>query len=205
MAMVALALLIATPSANADNKLLKKAQKKEYKQKMKEYKKDGWQIFGSSHSLDVALLTHYEKLSEEGVTEVMGQATSGDKRIGRDRLLMSACVEYAQKSGSHIKGRIVEDMGSVIGTDEAEEFNHFYEAYENAVNSEIKGELRSSYAVYRPIKKNGKDLYEFQAYYIVNENEASKARIRAFQNAAKESAVAQKYAEQVSDFIKEGF
>ncbi len=46
---------------------------------------------------------------------------------------------------------------------------------------------------------------ESETYYIVDEAEASRARIRAFQNAAKESAVAQKYAEKVSEFIKEAF
>lgn len=38
----------------------------------------------------------------------------------------------------------------------------------------------------------------------MDEAEASRARIRAFQNAAKESAVAQKYAEQISEFIRSG-
>ena len=33
-----------------------KQQKKEYKQKIKRYNKDGYQIFGSSHTLEVALL-----------------------------------------------------------------------------------------------------------------------------------------------------
>ena len=40
--------------------------------------------------------------------------------------------------------------------------------------------------------------------FPVDMEAASKARIRAFENAAKESAVAQKYAEQVRAFIKEG-
>ncbi len=45
------------PSAvDAQNKELQKARKKEYKTKMKEYKKEGWKIYGSSRSLDVALL-----------------------------------------------------------------------------------------------------------------------------------------------------
>ncbi len=179
--------------------------KKEYKLKMKEYEKGGWKIFGTSHTLDVALLTHYDNLTKDGVTEVMGTAVSSNKNIGKDKVLMSACVTYAQKIGSNIKGRIVEDMGSVVSTEELAEFEHFYEAYENSVQAEIKGELRNSYSIYRPVEIQGKEAYEFQTYYIVDENEASRARIRAFHNAAKESAVAQKYAEQVSEFINEAF
>ena len=133
------------------------------------------------------------------------RSVSSNKNIGKDKVLMSACVTYAQKIGSNIKGRIVEDMGSVVSTEELAEFEHFYEAYENSVQAEIKGELRNSYSIYRPVEIQGKEAYEFQTYYIVDENEASRARIRAFQNAAKESAVAQKYAEQVSEFINEAF
>ncbi len=191
--------------AAAQSKALQKAMKKEYKLKMKEYAKGGWKIFGTSHTLDVALLTHYDNLTKDGVTEVMGTAVSSNKNIGKDKVLMSACVTYAQKIGSNIKGRIVEDMGSVVSTEELAEFEHFYEAYENSVQAEIKGELRNSYSIYRPVEIQGKEAYEFQTYYIVDENEASRARIRAFQNAAKESAVAQKYAEQVSEFINEAF
>ena len=191
--------------AAAQSKALQKAMKKEYKLKMKEYEKGGWKIFGTSHTLDVALLTHYDNLTKDGVTEVMRTAVSSNKNIGKDKVLMSACVTYAQKIGSNIKGRIVEDMGSVVSTEELAEFEHFYEAYENSVQAEIKGELRNSYSIYRPVEIQGKEAYEFQTYYIVDENEASRARIRAFQNAAKESAVAQKYAEQVSEFINEAF
>jgi len=191
--------------AYAQKKTLQKAMKKEYKVKMKEYAKGGWKVFGTSHTLDVALLAHYDKLSQEGVTEVMGTAMSSNKNIGKDKILMSACVTYAQKIGSNIKGRIVEDMGSIVSTEELAEFEHFYEAYENSVQAEIKGELRNSYSVYRPITIQGKEAFEFQTYYIVDENEASRARIRAFQNAARESAVAQKYAGQISEFINEAF
>ena len=191
--------------AAAQSKALQKAMKKEYKLKMKEYEKGGWKIFGTSHTLDVALLAHYDNLTKDGVTEVMGTAVSSNKNIGKDKVLMSACVTYAQKIGSNIKGRIVEDMGSVVSTEELAEFEHFYEAYVNSIKGESKGELRNSYSIYRPVEIQGKEAYEFQTYYIVDENEASRARIRAFQNAAKESAVAQKYAEQVSEFINEAF
>lgn len=190
-----------TQSAYAKQKA--KVQKNEYKQKIKRYNKEGWQIFGSSHTLDVALLSHYEAIEKDGVFEMTGFATSANKNIGKDKLMMSACTSYAQVIGSNIKGRIVEDMGSILSTEELSEFDHFYAAYENCVKAEIKGELRPSYTVYRKTTVHGKPAYEFEALYIVDETAASRARIRAFQNAAKESAVAQKYADQVSKFINE--
>lgn len=191
-------------NASAQNRQMKKALQKEYKAKIKKLTKEGWQVFGTSRTLEVALLKHYEKLEEDGVTEVFGSATSGNKNIGKEKLLMSACAAYAEKCGSNIKGRIVEDMGSIVSESEMAEFENFYAAYENNVQTQIKGELTSSFSIYRPVKINGHDVFEFETYYIVDEAAASRARIRAFQNAAKESAVAQKYATQVSKFIEEG-
>ena len=43
-----------------------------------------------------------------------------------------------------------------------------------------------------------------QSYFIASESAATKARIRAYENAMKESAAAQKYAGKISEFIKEG-
>lgn len=180
-----------------------KQEKKEYRQKVKKYKKEGWDIFGSSHTLEMCLLEHYEALEKDGVTEVTGFATSASKNIAKDKLMMSAATAYAQQIGSYLKGRIVEDLGSVVSTEEMEEFEHFYAAYENNVKAEIRGELQPSYTIFRPTEVHGKSAYEFEAHYIVDAAAASKARIRAFQNAAKESAVAQRYAEQVSRFINE--
>jgi len=182
-----------------------KEQKKEYKAKMKRYNKEGWQIFGSSHTLEVALLTHYEKMEKGDVVELTSNAMSTSKNIGKDKLIMSACASYAQLTSSSLKGRIVEDWGSRLTPDETNEFEQFYAAFENNVKSEIRGELRPSYSVYRPATANGKQVYEFEAYYLIDEAAALRARIRAFENAAKESAIAQKYAEQVSKFISEGF
>ena len=83
---MALCLLVPAFDASA-NKQLEKAQKKEMKAKMKEYKKEGWKIFGSTRSLEVALLTHYDKLNTLGENgfEVSGIATNfKSKNIGKD-------------------------------------------------------------------------------------------------------------------------
>ena len=202
---VCLGMFFTASAQTAYSKQKAKQSKKEYKQKVKKLNKEGWQVFGSSHTLEMSLLNHYEALEKDGVAEIVGYATSASKNIGKNKLIMTACTSYAQQTGSNIKGRIMEDMGSQLTTEELSEFEHFYSAYENNVKAEIRGELRQSYAIFRPTKVHGKDAYEFEAYYIVDEAAASRARIRAFEAAAKESAVAQKYAEQVSKFIEEAF
>ncbi len=188
---------------NAQNKQMEKQLKKEYKLKMKEYSKGNWKVFGTSRTLEVALLLHYEKMAKDGVVEITTQTTSTNKNLAKDKLLMNACAKYAQEIGSNIKGRIVADMGSAISPEELVEFESFYAAYENNVSAQIKGELHNTFCIYREIEHNGVPAYEFEAYYIVDMEAASLARMRAFENAAKESAIAQKYAKQISDFINE--
>lgn len=201
----AMAMMFPAVSNAQNSKALNKALKKEYKTKMKEYKKEGWKLFGSTRSLDVALLTHYEKLNALGddATEVLGYATITDgrhKNLLKQYAIANACNTYARNSGSHVKGRVVNDMA--LTDQEKSEFEHFYAAYEALVEKEIKGELRESFAVIKQVSNN---QFDMQLFYIVDEDAATKARIRAFENALKESEVAQKYAQKVSDFIREGF
>lgn len=199
-----MALCLMLPAAEAQNKTLEKARKKEYKTKMKEYKKENWKLFGSSRSLDVVLLTHYDKLNSLGDDghEEMGVASRfKSKNVGHQMAINNACITYAQKAGSHVKGRIVSDMAG-DGVEADQEFDKFYAAYERLVEKEIKGEMSESYSI---IRDNGDGTFEMQTYFIVSEKAASKARIRALESAAKESAAAQKYAEKISDFVREGF
>lgn len=200
-----MAFFLMIPCMNAQNsKALNKALKKEYKLKMNEFKKGGWKLYGSSRSLDVALLTHYEKLNKEGeeTYEIVGECSNfKSKNIGHQTTINNACNIYAQQAGRQLKGRIVSDIAG-NADDVSAEFDHFYAAYESLVQKEINGELMESFSVIRE-KEDG--TYEMQTFFIVSESAATRARIRAYENAAKESAAAQKYAKKVSDFVKEGF
>lgn len=199
-----MAFCLMAPVADAQNKKLQKAREKEYKVKIKEYKKENWKLFGSSRSTDVALLTHYDKLNNLGDDgrEVMGVASKfKSKNVGHQMAVNNACTTYAQQAGSHVKGRVVSDMAG-DGVEADQEFDHFYAAYERLVEKEIKGEMQESYSI---IRGNGDGTFEMQTYFIVSEKAATQARIRALENAAKESAAAQKYAQKVSDFVREGF
>lgn len=193
------------PVVNAQNsKALSKAVKKEYKTKMKEFKKGGWKLYGSTHSLEVALLTHYAKLNKEGdeTYEIMGNCSRfKSKNVGHQTCVNNASNLYAQQAGRQIKGRIVSDIAG-NADDVAAEFDHFYAAYESLVQKEINGELQESFCV---IKENKDGTYEMQTFFVVSESAATRARIRAYENALKESEAAKKYAQKVSDFVREGF
>ena len=192
-----------TYSANK-NKQLEKALKKEYKQKKKEFNKEGWKLFGSSRSLDVALLSHYDKLqnlAEDG-REVVGVATNvKSKNAGHQMAINNACITYGQQAGSQVKGRVISDLAA-NGTDATGEFDHFYAAYERLVEKEIRGEMEESFTI---IKEMSPGIYEFQTFFIVSESAASKARIRAMEDALKESEAAQKHAKTIANFVRQGF
>ena len=207
--LLVIGMLFACPMVNAQSRAMNKALKKEYKLKKKEFEKGKWVIYGTSRSIDVALLKHYEKLNEnENAYEIVGVATAfKSKNIGKQVALNNACNLYARQAGSHVKGRVVSDMAN-NADDVSAEFDHFYAAYEALVEKEIKGEMKESFSIIRETgkdKKTGAAIYEMQTYYVIDEDAASAARIRAFEQAMRESEAAQKHAELVSKFINEGF
>ncbi len=203
--MMALCLLIPSVSIAAErNKALEKAIKKERTTKLKELKKGKWELFGSSRTLEVALLKHWDnldKLGDDGKEEVGVASSFKSKNIGHQMAVNNAITNYAQKAGSTLKGRVVSDM-QANGTEPGSEFDHFYAAYERLVEKEIKNEMEESFSIIRP---NADGTYEMQTFFIVSENAASKARLRALEAAAAESEAAQRYASKISDFVRAGF
>ena len=113
----------------------------------------------------------------------------------------NAVITYAQSAGGTLKGRAVSDL-SASGINADAELENFYAAYERLVEKEIRNEVQPSYTI---IRSNGDGTYEIRTFMIVSESAASKARVRALENAAKESALAQSLAEKMSEFVQAGF
>ena len=202
---ILLATLLVAPVENVSAQKLSRAIKKEYKAKMKQLKKEKWELYGSSRTLEVVLGKYYEELdSKENVREIMGNAAKfKSKTVGHQSAINDACRTYAQQCGSIVKGRIDSDLAS-DGEDVNSEFDHFYAAFERLVEKEIQGELVEKFSLIRQIDKDG-PTYEMQTYFLVDEEAASKARIRAYEQAVKESEAAQKMAAKIGDFVKAGF
>ncbi|MCH5215325.1 MAG: hypothetical protein J1F10_00175 [Muribaculaceae bacterium] len=183
------------------DKALAKAQKKEMSQKMKEYKKGGYEILGS-RTMEVALLKHYSKLNELGDNGLVFEgyaANTKSKNTAEQMALNNATIKYAQKAGSTIKGRVVSDIFA-DGTDSEGEFEKFYAAYERIVEQKVKNVLVPSYSV---IKQKPDGTYEIQSFFIVDETKARNARKAALESALTESELAQKYAASVRGFVEE--
>ncbi len=188
-------------SVCAQNRLLERETSKMYKAKIKEYKKTGWKLAGSSKTLEVALLEHYEKMKDPQNVELVGEVSQCKSlNVCKQAAYNNALITYANLAGSTLKGRVVSDL-NVDQSDEEGEFDKMYAAYERLVQQEVKGILTESYAI---VKERG-DSKQYKVFFLVNEEKASLARMRALERAAKETEMAQKYATKIADFVRKGF
>ncbi len=182
-----------------------KEQSKQYKKKLKDLKKEGWKVASSSSTLEFALMKHFRALhADDKNTELVGETTMCKsmnvcKTVARN----NALVQYAEEAGSHVRGRVTSDIFNDASGDVPQEFDKLYAAYERHVSAEIEGELKASFNIYKE-NDNGQGR-SYKIFYIVNAEAASKARIRAMQRAAAETKLAQEYANQVANFVQEGF
>lgn len=203
LVLMLMAVTMMLPMANAQEltKQQAKAVKKEVSKKLKEYKKKGYEIFGSTMTLETKLTQHYTKLwAKEGqVVEVPGFSEARSRNLALNAAQNSAASRYATSAGQLIKGRVLADE-ALNSADLTAEFDKFYAAFEGKVQQEIKGELRPSFNV---AKQNADGTISVEAYYLVDEEAASRARIKAFELSKNESAAAQKYAQKISDFVNE--
>ena len=179
---------------------LSKSGKKALKAKVKEFNKEGWKIFGSTSTLDYALERHMIKMQSEDAIEVPGIASSfKSKNVGKQMALNSAMTYYASMMDSEIKGKVVSDMQG-DGEFSETEFEKFYAAFKRSVQTTIKDELKASFSI---IRDKGNGTSEMQTFYVVDKKAASQARVRALEQAGKESVAAQLYAKVVQKFIEE--
>lgn len=191
-----------TSQAQSDKKF-NKALDKAYQTKRKDLKKEGWKISVSDYTLDIALMKHYRKLNSDANNKpfIVEVTLCNSLNVCKNMAFNNAAIEYANLASTYVRGRIASDISGNASTKELNEFDKFYAAYERYVSIEIKGELQYSLSIEKP---NG-DGRSFQSWYIVNQKSAAEDRLRAMKRAYEETLTAQKYAEQVSKFVSEGF
>lgn len=190
--LISLAVLLTVPVS---------ARGAEYRKKYREYKREGWELYGSSRTLKSALREHSVALSKEGIWEVTGTSEGiRSESTARQAAWNSACISYVQQAGAFLRGRIDSDSHAGLGTEV--EFSHFYAAYETLLQKEIRGELRPSYTV---VRRRADGTCEMLSFFLVDEEAAAQARIRALELAASESEAAQQIAGRIRAYVKEGF
>ena len=183
-------------------KTLNKQRDKEYKTKIKEYKKEGWKLSGSSRTLEVALLEHYSKLAESNQNkEISGEVSQCQSiNICKNFALINAQNRYAALASGNIKGRTEALLRADANMPEVE-MDKFISAYENLVKAEVSGVLTESFSI---VKDNGATK-EYKTFFILNEEKASLARKRAMERSILETKITIMEAEEISKFVNEGF
>lgn len=193
IAMISMMIIVPSVSYAQD-----KATLKEIKKKLKEFKKEGWKIYGSTSTLETALTNHKKKTNGGGYYEVQGAASVTDskhKNVLHQAAQANACASYAGECRKVI-GQTVSEMA--LASEEAAEFERFAATYQTKVEKEIKGELRESFAIIKEVSANQLDM---QVFYTVKDN----AALKSLENAAKESEVVRKYIKQISVSLEEHF
>ncbi|MDR1347957.1 MAG: hypothetical protein LBJ63_05950 [Prevotellaceae bacterium] len=208
MALISALMFIAVPEtasaqfSKKQEKKLVKENEKMYKNKIKEYQKEGWKLAGGSRTLEVALLAHYKKLTDVKNKEFIGDVSQCKSiNVCRQAALNNAQNRYASLASGNIKGR-VESLFRADANMPETEIDKVIGAYEKSVQADISGSLVESYSI---VKENGNGTKSFQTIFIINEEEAASARMRAMERSLKETKISIMEAEEISKFVNEGF
>ncbi len=180
------ALMILPGTIDAQDKMIKK----EIAAKKKEYAKGGWQLFGTSRSIDMTLYNHYTKLNE-GYEEIIGSAPHFEsKNVGHMQAFANAANLYAQRMSSKIEGFLKSNVAS-DGKNTENEIDQFMASFKSQFEKTLKGELKESYSLIREVKPG---VSEMMSFYIIDPGAAAKARNQAIEDLAKENILAKRYA-----------
>ena len=185
-------------------KQLQKERDKEYKKKITEFNKEGWKLAGSTRTLEVALLTHYQKLGEdlENNQEFVGEVSQCQSiNICKQSALNNALNRYASLASGNVKGRI-ESMLRADANMPQVEIDKFIAAYENLVQAEVSGALVETFSIVKEKKDGSK---EYKTFFVLNEEKAGASRRRAMERSLLETKIATREAEEISRFVNEGF
>lgn len=176
---------------------IKKAEKSAKKQ-VKEQKKAGWE-FNVSGDPVVIVTNHLLRTMDYGGEgrECVGNANEMKSiSLGKSKAHMAAITQYVRDSRMAISGKINYVENDISG----EQFDNFINAYEAKLAEEIKGEIKLSYVVYR---KNVNGKYDVNAYCLIDEEGARRAKIRALKASAEMEKIALSIADEISSFVND--
>ena len=196
--LLGLIMLLCVPSVSYSQDL-NAVLKKEYKQKLKEYKQDGWKI-DSDRSAEVVLMKHYSKLNaDEDLKTITGNSSNcRSTNVCRQAALNNAQNEYARLVSASIEGA----FGSIVKTDAnrpQEEIDKMVGGVVTEVKADISGVLQPSYSIFR--EKKG--LKEYKTIFFINENKLIGNMERILEQSIKEANLTIEEARSISKFVRD--
>ncbi len=184
-------------TVNAQSKELKKDVKK----RVKQLKKEGWTLSGSTQTLDYALLKYRTYLEEdtENRVEIVGIALGKNPKVGRDNAVISGISNYAARAKAQVVGKLKSLASSNASDEDVQEIDRFGAAYETGVNAKLSGLVKQHFVLVRTLDNGSK---EFNVFMSLDEKKAKEAREKAALE-AKQKAELKDLSSQVEEFIGE--
>jgi hypothetical protein len=206
MALTTALILVANPetvfaqSSRKTQKEMQKVRDKQYKEKKRELEKGGWKVSGTANTLGVALLDHYDKL-KPGTYQIVGEVENCNSiNLCKQVAIANAAREYATRLNSKIRGEF--ELSGKLNQVTGEGTDDYLSYFAAGVQAEIIKVLQTSFSAVKE-KKGG--MKSYQTFFIINEDDAHKARLRALETMAKESEAKQEWARGVREYVEEVF
>lgn len=171
--------------------------------KVNEWTSKGFSVSGAMGTFTMydLLEMHNKKVIEnqDHLAPVFGTGVGPDKTTARYVALANAATTYATAARSVVSGGM-----SMQFSNFGEQGLKLMGAYTQKVQEYITPNLKESVAVVRVVTEDTKDKgkYEFEIYYIVDEDLASIARKKAMDAALKETATEQIFGNAVDEWVK---
>lgn len=160
-------LVVGLQSVNAMVKGDKKLTvlRSEYKKAVKQFKKEGWAVNGTSQSLEDAVERHFIVLEEAGLDAqvIEGNATAKDLNFAVRKAMTNAKAQYVSLQQSDVEGRTQIDIVNEAGS-EASTKTKVDATYVSSSKQTIKG-FKPTMTLYRKLS-NGN--YEVKSLYVVS-------------------------------------
>ncbi len=150
----------------ADSGKLSKTLQKEWKQQVKQLKKEGWTVWGKTQSIESALEAHYLQMQECGIEAVSieGRGKAKTPNTAIRKATINAQVQYSSMKHSDVSGSTKTEITNTSGA-ETESKTEFEADYTSHTESKIKG-FNPTVILCRETKDSN---YEVLALFVVKE------------------------------------
>lgn len=153
----------------AQDKLKDKALRKECKEKLKQFKEEGWGVYQDSQTLDEALTAFYMKIEACGdsLQQVVGVAEHRNPQMAQRKAFYSAARQCASMKGATIKGGMKTTMTNEATADSTTSKVTHDASYESNVSETVKS-LVPELSLSR-LRSNGNT--EVQLFFLIGDNQ----------------------------------
>lgn len=194
---------IAAPKTDKVQKELEKQRSKVYKNLIKDYKKQNWNLLNNNTTMEVAVLEHLNKLNDpsNNFGTITGEV-SKCKSMNAGR--MSAVNNARNLLASTLQGQIEGFVASLVSTnaeDLTEEQDKMIAGFTNKIKIGLSNCLQESYAIY---KENADGTYHIRVFYFFDKDKCQSAVNNAVEKSLNETKMAVEMADQIRDFVNNG-